>query len=92
LPPGTTERDYFQALDSALKRVAEFKPDLLGISMGFDTYEKDPLTQFGLTKKDYHRVGKVLRDFDRPTFALLEGGYHDDLPLLIEEFLTGWSS
>ena len=92
LPPGTTERDYFQTLDSALKRIAEFQPNLLGISMGFDTYEKDPLTQFGLTKKDYRRIGKTLKDFDRPTFALLEGGYHDDLPVLIEEFLMGWTS
>jgi len=92
LPPGTVGKEYFPALESAMKKVQEFKPDLLGISMGFDTYEKDPLTQFGLAKKDYHKVGKELKAIGIPTFALLEGGYHDDLPFLIEEFLEGWTA
>lgn len=91
LPPGTTEGDYFPVLDEALKKVAEFKPGVLGVSMGFDTYEKDPLTQFGLAKRDYKRIGKALKASGLPTFALLEGGYHDDLPYLIEEFLEGWT-
>jgi len=91
LPPGTDEGDYFQALEAAFKNVQNFKPGLIGVSMGFDTYEKDPLTQFGLVKKDYRKIGKWLKDLQVPTFALLEGGYHDDLPFLIEEFLTGWT-
>lgn len=91
LPPGTEEGDFFGAMESALKRIREFKPGILGVSMGFDTYVKDPLTQFGLVKKDYRKMGKMLQDSGLPTFALLEGGYHDDLPLLIEEFLTGWT-
>ena len=92
LAPGTEGKDYFPALEDALKKIRDFKPDLLGISMGFDTYEKDPLTQFGLAKKDYHRIGKELKTIGIPAFALLEGGYHDDLPFLIEEFLTGWTA
>ena len=91
LAPGTEEGDYFPALESALKRIQDFKPDLLGISMGFDTYEKDPLTQFGLARKDYRKIGKWLAEAGFPVFALLEGGYHDDLPFLIEEFLAGWA-
>lgn len=91
LPPGTEGGEYFPALESAMKKVREFKPELVGISMGFDTYEKDPLTQFGLAKKDYHRIGRELKNLGMPVFALLEGGYHDDLPLLIEEFLSGWT-
>lgn len=27
-----------------------------------------------------------------PTAAILEGGYSDDLPLLIDAFLSGWDS
>jgi acetoin utilization deacetylase AcuC-like enzyme len=91
LAPGTAGGDYFPALDEALRKVGEFKPDILGLSMGFDTYEKDPLTQFGLAKKDYKSIGKTLRDTGLPSFALLEGGYHDDLPYLIEGFLEGWT-
>ena len=92
LAPGTKEGEYFQALDGALKKIRDFKPDLVGVSMGFDTYEKDPLTQFGLTMKDYRKIGMVLKSLNIPVFSLLEGGYHDDLPLLVEEFLTGWTS
>jgi len=91
LAPGTEERDYFPAMASALQKIRNFKPDLVGISMGFDTYEKDPLTQFGLAKRDYRKIGQWLKDLKIPTFSLLEGGYHDDLPFLIEEFLAGWT-
>ena len=27
-----------------------------------------------------------------PAAALLEGGYHEDLPLLIDAFLTAWNN
>lgn len=92
LAPGTREGDYFPALEEALQKIRDYKPDLLGISMGFDTYEKDPLTQFGIARKDYARIGKAVRELGIPMFALLEGGYHDDLPYLIEEFLGGWTT
>ena len=91
LAPGTEEGDYFPALEGALKKIGEFRPDLIGVSMGFDTYEKDPLTQFGLAKKDYRKIGQWLKEVKVPMFSLLEGGYHDDLPFLIEEFLVGWA-
>ena len=92
LAPGTEEGDYFPAFEDALKKIQTFKPDLVGVSMGFDTYEKDPLTQFGLAKKDYRKIGQWLQKADWPLFVLLEGGYHDDLPFLIEEFLAGWTT
>lgn len=92
LPAGTRMRDYRMVLDKALKKLTLFKPDLLGISMGFDTYEKDPLTQFGLRREDYSALGRVLNDLPFPQFALLEGGYHGDLPELVEIFMEGWTA
>ncbi|HET9870419.1 MAG TPA: histone deacetylase [bacterium] len=91
LPPGTTEGGYFPVLEKALRAVRGFKPDLVGISMGFDTYERDPLTQFGLKRGDFAALGKQTRALGFPQFALLEGGYHADLPFLVEEFLGGWA-
>jgi hypothetical protein len=32
-----------------------------------------------------------LREIDIPTAAILEGGYSDELPGLIESFIRGWS-
>jgi acetoin utilization deacetylase AcuC-like enzyme len=90
LPPGTRAVDYFTVLEKAMGKVRDFKPDLIGLSMGFDTYEKDPLTQFGLKKIDYESLGQKMRELRLPQFALLEGGYHSDLPELVETFLTGW--
>ena len=37
-------------------------------------------------------LGSWLRGTGRPAAALLEGGYHDDLPLLIEAFLKAWDN
>jgi acetoin utilization deacetylase AcuC-like enzyme len=92
LAPGTTAVDYFPVMERAMQKIRDFKPDLVGVSMGFDTYEKDPLTSFGLKREDYLTMGRLLRDLKVPMFSLLEGGYHDDLPLLIEDFLKGWAS
>jgi acetoin utilization deacetylase AcuC-like enzyme len=92
LPPGTKAVDYFPVMESAMEQIRRFKPDLIGVSMGFDTYEKDPLTEFGLKKEDYFRIGQWLKDMKVPQFSLLEGGYDDDLPYLIEEFLKGWTT
>jgi hypothetical protein len=33
-----------------------------------------------------------LREAHRPAAAILEGGYHEDLPLLIDAFLTAWNN
>ena len=37
-------------------------------------------------------LGAWLRETRRPAAAILEGGYHDDLPLLIDAFLSAWNS
>ena len=92
LAPGTGEGDYFPVMEKAMEKIRNFKPDVMGVSMGFDTYEKDPLTQFGLEQSDYVRIGQYLKEMGLPLFALLEGGYDKDLPMLIEKFLTGWTS
>ncbi len=91
LPPSTRADTYFQALEEAMREVRDFRPDLVGLSMGFDTYVEDPLTRFGLVREDYRKIGNWMRDLQVPQFALLEGGYHGDLPVLVEEFLSGWT-
>jgi len=35
-------------------------------------------------------MGKTLREIDLPVGAILEGGYSDDLPELIDAFLSAW--
>ena len=58
---------------------------------GFDADGEDPITQMNLTGEDFATLGRWLRESGRPTAALLEGGYSDHLPELIDGFLCGWN-
>ena len=83
---------YFTVLDKALKVVKKFNPDLLAISMGFDTYTLDPLTDLSLEKITYNQIAEKIVDLKKPLFAVFEGGYNtEDLPECVYQFLSGLS-
>lgn len=90
LPAGTSEAPYLQVLEGALLRAMEFRPELLAVSAGFDTYKEDPIAGMKLDKETYRRMGRMLADTNLPRFAVLEGGYAEDLPVLVENFLDGF--
>ena len=73
----------------ALADVKAFKPDLIGVSAGFDAYKRDPLSQQQLEAEDFHWVGESLRKLGVPLFSALEGGYSNDLPELVLAYLKG---
>ncbi|MFO1512753.1 MAG: histone deacetylase [Verrucomicrobiota bacterium] len=87
--PFTPRDDYRKVLARALEDLRRFKPELIGVSAGFDAYSGDPLAQGSLEVSDYHWLGSELRRFEVPMFSLLEGGYSDDLPELIFAYLKG---
>jgi acetoin utilization deacetylase AcuC-like enzyme len=87
--PRTPRAEYRQILQSALQALKEFKPDLVGVSAGFDAYARDPLAQETLEAEDYHWLGKQFRELGVPVVSLLEGGYSSDLPELIFAYLQG---
>jgi acetoin utilization deacetylase AcuC-like enzyme len=43
-----------------------------------------------LDPEDFETFGKWLGELDIPVGAILEGGYSDELPELIDLFLDGW--
>jgi acetoin utilization deacetylase AcuC-like enzyme len=90
VPPNAPRAEYMNVCRHALDKLLEWKPDLLLVSAGFDAYMHDPLVQMTLEQEDFATFGKWLRDVDVPTAAILEGGYSDDLPDLIDAFLTAW--
>jgi acetoin utilization deacetylase AcuC-like enzyme len=45
-----------------------------------------------LEPEDFATFGSWLRNLQVPTAAILEGGYSDELPELINAFLTSWIS
>lgn len=89
--PGTPRKEHVDVAERALQKLLKFKPDLLLVSAGFDAYSGDPLVQMTLEQEDFATFGKWLRKIDIPVGAILEGGYSDDLPELIDAFLTSWS-
>jgi acetoin utilization deacetylase AcuC-like enzyme len=92
LGPGTPRDHHVDVAKRALEKLIAFKPDLLLVSAGFDAYAGDPLVQMMLQQEDFASFGELLSKSDVPTAAILEGGYSDELPELIEAFLTAWAS
>ncbi len=80
---------YRAACSTALDELKKFKPDLIAISAGFDSYKADLLCQQKMDVEDFHWLGKTIRDLKIPTFSLLEGGYSKALPELIFAYLKG---
>ncbi len=89
LDANTEPEKYLAVLKQALIKVREFKPDLLAISAGFDTYKKDFLTGLALEIETYEKIGQIIADLDLPVFAVLEGGYSQDIPQCLHNFLKG---
>lgn len=88
--PDTPRAEYVNAIERALQKLLLSKPELLLVSAGFDGYSGDPLVQMTLETEDFATVGKWLGELGIPTAAALEGGYSDDVPELIDAFLTAW--
>lgn len=81
---------YLKEVSSGL---SDFEFDIVGISSGFDYYEKD----WGgvLTTEDYRTIGELVKESaldkcEGRRFALLEGGYYlPDLGKNVRTFLEG---
>jgi len=99
--PGTPRAEHVDLCRDALDKLIAFKPNLILVSAGFDAYARDPLVQMTLEREDFATFGQWLRKIDPasqssgaagiPVAVILEGGYSDDLPELIDTFLTSWS-
>ena len=88
--PLTPRAAHVAEVRRALDELIAFKPDLLLVSAGFDAYAGDPITEMSLAVEDFATFGQWLRETSIPSGAILEGGYSDDLPELIDVFLTAW--
>jgi acetoin utilization deacetylase AcuC-like enzyme len=87
--PSAPRETYRATLARALDELKNFKPEIVGVSAGFDAYARDPLAQGTLLAEDFFWLGKELRALKIPFFSLLEGGYSRDLPELIFAYLKG---
>ncbi len=78
LPRAVYARDFLAGVDAAL---AQWSPDILLVSAGFDSLAGDPLGEFTLEPDDIVHWTEALRERmrARPVVSVLEGGYRLDL-------------
>ena len=89
LPAGAGDGELLEAVDRAISRAREFRPDAVGVSAGFDGYIDDRLLDLRYTLNGYHQVGIKLSASFEHIFAVLEGGYHLDIPSCTQQFIRG---
>jgi acetoin utilization deacetylase AcuC-like enzyme len=90
--PFTPRTEIIGVAKQSLEKLIAFKPDLLLVSAGFDAYARDPLLQMTLEREDFATFGEWLNKLEIPVAVALEGGYSDELPELIDAFVTAWES
>ncbi len=75
MPFGTTWETWSAVLDSACEKLAASKPDVVVVSLGVDTFEKDPISKFKLRSEHYPLIGARIAKLGLPTLFVMEGGY-----------------
>lgn len=91
LPAGSEEGIWLSLLERVvLPAAAQFRPQLVLISAGFDAHRDDPLAECQLEASSFARMTCQVRDaaaeWGAPVGAVLEGGY--DLPALAESVVA----
>jgi acetoin utilization deacetylase AcuC-like enzyme len=82
LRAGDSSAQFREAMETrVLPGLAEFRPDLLIISAGFDAHRDDPLANIGLVEDDFGWATYKLADIaakhcDGRIVSVLEGGYN----------------
>ena len=67
--------EYLSFLVQACEVIAAFAPDVLIVSIGFDTHKQDPIANFNLESCDFGRIAEEINAMGFPTLHVLEGGY-----------------
>lgn len=75
LPLETGETAYLHALDRALEAIENFAPDVLLVSLGFDTLSGDPHGGLRLEAGSFRPIGRLLAGLRQPVLLVQEGGY-----------------
>ncbi|ABV32910.1 histone deacetylase family protein [Pseudothermotoga lettingae] len=76
LQAGSGWNEYSEALTYALREIKDYYPDLLIISLGFDTHKDDPVGRFSLCDEDYAKIARQIGALKLPVLVVQEGGYN----------------
>lgn len=88
---GSSDDLLVGSLEFFIGYIKKFNPDYIAVSAGFDGYVKDTVLELKYSKNGYYQVGKLLSLLNLPTFAVLEGGYHNEVRECVQSFVSGFS-
>ncbi|TGC08682.1 histone deacetylase family protein [Methanolobus halotolerans] len=89
MPSRSGNTEYAMFFDEVVEKVLDkFNPEIILLECGFDSYHKESLAQLDLTVDGYYRiVSKLASRWNM--VCLLEGGYHEDMGLLVSTVIEG---
>lgn len=82
IPAGTSADEYRKTVEAAwVKRLQDFRPQLVLISAGFDGHRLDPMAELNLEVDDYRWLTEMITSIAADSandriISTLEGGYH----------------
>jgi acetoin utilization deacetylase AcuC-like enzyme len=88
---GSGDDVFLKSLIFIINKVELFDPDCIAVSAGFDGYFKDSILGLRYSKEGYYEAGKLIGLLSRPTFAVLENGYHGEVKSCTDVFIAGIS-
>jgi acetoin utilization deacetylase AcuC-like enzyme len=83
------EKEFLKAVDKAVAAAKKFGADVIGVSAGFDGYRKDRILNLLYSPHAFYECGYRLGRHFGNVFAVLEGGYHEDLRMCADLFMEG---
>ena len=90
LERGTAVDAYLAALEVALQRIVDFRPERLVLAAGLDIAIDDPFKAFAIRTEDFTTIGKRIAELKLPTLVVQEGGYpSESLGLNLAALLRG---
>lgn len=93
LPRGTGWPVWSAALADALSRIKAFGAEAIVLSLGVDTFERDPISFFRLTSDYFTRMGSIIAAAGLPVVTCMEGGYGvPEIGLNVANVLVGLES
>jgi len=84
-------KEFLEALHKAIHAIRIYDPDIIAVSAGFDGYVNDKLLNLDYSMNTFYEAGYQLKKSFRykRVFAVLEGGYHEDLRDAVDKFIEG---
>ena len=78
-------------LKESLEKIESFETEIIVVSLGVDTFEKDPISFFKLKSGDFLSIGKLIAELELPTLFVMEGGYNiNELGVNVVNVLQGF--